>query len=730
LTGTGTQAAFGYSDASIELLIEVDAAGVPRLTRFAPGPVELAHRAAPPLGLPLVDVVLAGSGRAWSGSRYCESAAGQRLRYREHAVRSDGQWQEIIVALADPVTALGAEVRYRVLKGQGTVRCLVRLVNDGNEPVTVESVTSFLFGGLADTAAGAGRDRLSHLELRWADNDWLAEGRWQRRDLRDALPDLSRRAHGGDPRGRFGLTSRGTWSSGAHLPMGAVSDRRGGATWLWQIEYNGPWHWQVGEYTRRQAGDGSTAAVGHRAEPGTSGAGYVALLGPTDIEHHWQVTLGPGESFVTVPAAVAVSAGGLDGAIAALTRYRRATRRPHPDHQLLPVIFNDYMNTVMGDPTTERLLPLVAAAAEAGAEYFCIDAGWYAEPDSSWWDTVGAWRPSAGRFPGGLSQVLDFIRSAGLVPGIWLEPEVVGLRSSVADRLPAEAFFSRRGRRVVENGRYHLDLRHPAAVRHLDETVDYLVGDLGVGYLKLDYNINGGPGTDVGGVSAGMGLLAHNRAHLEWLDRLFDRYPELVIENCASGAMRADYALLSRLQLQSTSDQQDFRRYPPIMAAAPAAVTPEQAASWAYPQPEFSEREIAFALCGTLLGRMHLSGNIDRMTDRQRRLVAEAVGVYKQVRADLPGALPFWPLGLPGWEDPWIALGMHGAAASYLLIWHREGGSAAATVPVPHLRDAIVSPQVLFPQSAPSVVTWNADRAELTVIMTDTPDACLVALRC
>jgi hypothetical protein len=40
-------------------------------------------------------------------------------------------------------------------------------------------------------------------------------------------------------------------------------------------------------------------------------------------------------------------------------------------------------------------------------------------------------------------------------------------------------------------------------VKHLDEVVDFVVGDLGAGYLKLDYNIDVGPGTDVGGLSAG-----------------------------------------------------------------------------------------------------------------------------------------------------------------------------------------------------------------------------------
>lgn len=87
--------------------------------------------------------------------------------------------------------------------------------------------------------------------------------------------------------------------------------------------------------------------------------------------------------------------------------------------------------------------------------------------------------------------------------------------------------------------------------------MDRLVEDLGVGYFKFDYNINPGPGTDVGGISAGAGLLGHNRAQLDWLDGLLDRHPNLIIENCASGAMRSDFALLSRLALQSTRYQQD-----------------------------------------------------------------------------------------------------------------------------------------------------------------------------
>ena len=715
----GTHAArIGWTDEAIDLGIEVADDGTATLARLAAGGGPEAGAAQ---GLPLVDVIVAGAGRSWSGSRYAESVVGHRLRYLDHEQDADHEWRQLRIELEDPATGLRAEVFYQVLTGRGAVRSWVCLTNGGSEPVTVESVTSFLAGGLPGSL---GEASVADLDVLWAENDWLAEGRWQRRALRDALPDLNRAANGGDPRGRFGLTSEGSWSSGTYLPMGAVVDRRTGQAWAWQIEHNGGWHWQLGEFTA------------HRAAGRADGV-YLALLGPTDSEHHWRLPLAPGASFTTVPAAIAVSDQGFEGAIAGLTACRRAARRPHQDNRRLPVIFNDYMNTLNADPTTERLLPLIAAAAQVGAEYFCIDAGWYAELGEDWWDSVGFWKPSSTRFPNGISEVLDCIRAQGMVPGLWLEPEVVGVRSPVAHQLPDEAFFARGGGRVVEHGRYHLDLRHRAAVKHLDEVIDFLVGDMGVGYLKLDYNINAGPGTETGGVSAGAGLLEHNRAYLQWLARVLDRYPALTIENCASGGMRIDYANLSHVQLQSTSDQQDYLRYPPIAAAAPAAIAPEQAAVWAYPQPAFTDDEIAFTLCSAMLGRIHLSGHIDQMSQRQRSLVADAVRVYKAIRADVALAVPFWPLGLPGWTDSWLALGLRAPDASYVAAWRRspvggspdDDGPALMTLSVPHLRGVPAAPEVLYPGQAPAEVRWHAADGELAVVLPRSPSACVLTLR-
>ena len=251
--------------------------------------------------------------------------------------------------------ALGSQppLIYQVLVGQGVLRSTVRLVNTGASAVTVESVTSFLGGGLA----GPGGD-LEDVELLWAENDWAAEARWQRRPLRDALPDVNRVAHHEPVAGTVRL-DKSRQLVVRHVP----SD--GGA--------RQPEDWpHLGMADRAQRGLALAAGRAHRPGPGRllpraarphrRGA-PVARLSRTRREFR----NGPGRG--------RRERRGFEEAVARLTRYRRAIRRPHEDHRRLPVIFNDYMNTLMGDPTTDRLVPLVSAAARAGRRVLLYRCG-------------------------------------------------------------------------------------------------------------------------------------------------------------------------------------------------------------------------------------------------------------------------------------------------------------------------------------------------------------------
>ncbi|MGW2384116.1 alpha-galactosidase [Streptomyces sp. NPDC001658] len=703
-----TSGTFTWGHAGLETEFAVAGDGTLRLVRVggsSDGVGGSGDRVDRESALPLVELTALGHGSGWSGPRFTGTALGNRLRYRAHRAGREGdqagdrEW--LTVELHDVGTGLTAFVELTSPVGLPVLRSRVRLRNEGAEPLVVQSVSSLLLGGLPSPDA---------LDVHRARNDWLAECRWYAEPLRATIADINVGAHQHDSRAALALAGRGSWPTDGHLPMGALTERDGGRTWLWQIESPAGWRWDLGEH---------------------AGGTHLALNGPTDAEHQWRVRLAPGEEFTTVAGVLALGSG-FDDALAALTSYRRTARRPHPDHTALPVVFNDYMNTLMGDPTTAKLLPLIDAAAEAGAEYFCIDSGWYDDSaDGGWWNSVGAWQPSTRRFPdGGLRAVLERIKERGMVPGLWLEPEVIGVHSPLVAELPPDAFFQRDGVRLAEQGRHQLDLRHPAARAHLDKTVDRIVGDWGVGYLKLDYNIVVDPGTcGPGDIAPGAGLLGHAQAYLDWLSDVLDRYPELVIENCASGGMRMDGASLAVSQLQSTSDQQDPLLYPAISAAAPTAVPPEQGAVWAYPQPEFDDDLITFTLGGALLGRVHLSGHLDRMSEHQLGLVRDALTVYKAIRPDLPAAVPFWPLGLPGWTDEWLALGMRvpGDLVSYMLVW-RRGGADELRLPVRHLAGRQVTAEVLHP-SAPGggTAVWDGDG--LRVSLPATPAVLLVRLR-
>ena len=445
---------------------------------------------------PLIEILAIGHGHMLSNVRFTHTAIGRRLKYTGHSFTEEQGFHRLDVHTLDAITGLTATAVFRGKPGVAALQSWVVVTNTGASDVILQAVSSLSSGAFLD----AGED-LSDVSLFRARSEWCAESRWDEIPLhgRDGLPDIDTDFHDHDARGSLVTASKSTWSSGEYLPTGVLVNAKTNRSWAWQIEHNGAWHWELD--SQRTGENGLT----------------LLISGPNDIDHQWTKRLTTGDSFTTVPVSVAVSSGGYEGAIAALTAQRRAIRRSRPVDAELPLIFNDYMNTLMGDPTTAKLLPLIDAAAASGAEYFCIDAGWY-DDGGAWWDSVGEWEPSTVRFPDGLPAVIEYIREKGMKPGLWLEPEVIGVRSAMADRLPDSAFLQRYGQRVVEHLRFHLDFRSPDARAHLDTVVDKLVNDFGVRYFKLDYNITPGAGTDLDALSVGDGLLEHNRAHLEWLD--------------------------------------------------------------------------------------------------------------------------------------------------------------------------------------------------------------------
>jgi alpha-galactosidase len=611
---------------------------------------------------------------------------GSRLLFAGRREEATQRGKRLVSMHTDPILKLSVESVYEAFDGIPVVRRYSRVTNKGDSPIGIEFLSSAMLHGLAAPQA---YDR--ELRIHVALNSWMAEGQWH--TLRPSEMGFVENERTSWSEAQAG--SIGSWSTERYLPMAMAENIKLGLIWFWQIEHNGSWHWEISNVSAR---DNNADDV------------YAYLGGPDDLHSAAWKNLKPGETYQTVPVAVGCMRGGFGEAVEALTRYRRvACERARTQNSRCPVIFNDYMNCLWGDPTEAKELPLIAAAAKTGCEYFVIDAGWYADLHEDWSQTLGSWQASATRFPRGLKFVLDQIRQAGMIPGLWLEPEVAGPKSLLAHK-PDNWFFVRHGKRVLKNSRFLLDFRNPEVRAYLDQVMARVVNDYGVGYIKMDYNVDSLQGTELNADSFGQGLLEHNRALLEWLNSVLDRYPELVIENCGSGGGRMDYATLSLLQLQSMTDQEDYLKLPAILVGASAAVLPEQLAIWSYPLANADADQVTFNMVTAMMCRIHQSGRLDSLSSRALAQVTEGIRVYKEVlRKHIPAAVPFYPLGMPDVTNATtaIALGMHAPAQTLLGLWRIDG---PATTKIPW---AYGEAKLLYPSDLGIKISASAGTLEV-----------------
>ncbi|MGN1181236.1 MAG: glycoside hydrolase family 36 protein [Suilimivivens sp.] len=599
-------------------------------------------------GFQVVQVNFSGYNRPYEkhGNKHIVTAPGYLLTFVDLKDERNEKGRVLTIIQKDDLTGAKVISTWQFYRGTSTVRMQNQVINEGTQTQTLEYISSFFYLGIEKEGKTSSDDKM---QLTFAHNGWQKEFSFHTYSfpslgLAQTQPTLYQRTSK-----TIELTNTGNWSTKEYLPMGYLENTESDTSLYWQIEHNGSWHTEIGD---------------------ENGHFYLALSGPTEVQSHWFQNLKPGESFTTVPVAVGVCSADFAKAMGQLTEYRRKIRRPNQDNENLPVIFNDYMNCLFGDPTTEKELPLIDAAAEAGCEYYVIDAGWYAP--GQWWDSVGEWQESRERFPGGIREVTDYIKSKGMVPGVWLELEVMGINCEKAKKAPDDWFFVRHGKRVYDRSRYQLDFRNPEVIAHVDEVIDRVVKEYGVGYIKMDYNIEPGIGTELDADSVGAGLLAHERAYLKWLEGVFERYPELVIENCSSGGLRIDYALLSRYSIQSTSDQEDYREYATIAANACAGLTPEQAAVWSYPQRQKDAEETIYNMVNAMLLRIHQSGHLAELSKERFDLVKEGIAYYKSVRENIKRALPDWPLGLADNRSTWLCSVLKTEEKAYLALWRRD----------------------------------------------------------
>ena len=601
------------------------------------------------------------------------------LKYVSHKYFENKEGNKLEMLLSDG--KINVTLHYQFYNGIACVRAWTSVENISDESVGLEYVSSFVYNGFD----GGDKPLDEKIRVMIAHNAWCKEANWKTH----TLSDLGYERCGAISWKKISVSNSGTWSAKDFLPMGAVLNTQTENTFLWQIENNGSWQWEISDAANMM---------------------YFCLSGPTEQENQWHKELGKGECFESVKVCVSLGED-FDKALEELTKYRRKIINKSETDKKLPVIFNDYMNCLMAEPTEENELPIIDLAAEMGAEYYCMDAGWYA--DGAWWDSVGEWQESKKRFPNGLKKIFDYIREKGMIPGIWLEIEVMGINCPLVKEFDDDCFFMRHGRRVIDSGRYQLDFRSPKVREHATRTLDRVVKDYGVQYIKNDYNIEAGLGTQVDSDSVGDGLLGHNRAYRAWIEEMKLRHPSLVWENCASGGMRMDYCQLSIADVQSTSDQQDYKITSHVAAAAATAVLPEQAAVWAYPIIADDENAFVVNMVNALPLRIHLSGEIFGWQDDKKALVKEAIDCYKATRDGISEAIPFYPLGVPQYSDKNFCSAYRIGNDIRLAVWRLGSDLSELDIPIENAKN--MSAKVLYPSNTKATVKMTDSGIKVTL---------------
>ena len=158
-------------------------------------------------------------------------------------------------------------------------------------------------------------------------------------------------------------------------------------------------------------------------------------------------------------------------------------------------------------------------------------------------------------------------------------------------------------------------------------------------------------------------------------------------------------------------------------------LTPEQAAVWSYPLSDADEEQTAFNMVNAMLLRIHQSGHLAEINRSGKKLVKEGIKTYKRIRSDIRRAIPFWPLGLSDYADPWVCLGLRTEHRAYVALWCRNPETDTVNLPIDFLQNKKVTAELLYPADAPCIYNYNPGTSSLTVKMPEPCSARIFLLR-
>lgn len=189
----------------------------------------------------------------------------------------------------------------------------------------------------------------------------------------------------------------------------------------------------------------------------------------------------------------------------------------------LPVVYNTWLYK-FDRFTYEDILTQIEKAAQIGAEYFVVDAGWFGKGED-WCDARGDWGENLTfGFRGKMKDAANEVRRHGMKFGFWLEPECASDMSDIFKKHPE--FF-------IKGGSYNfLDFSNNDALSYIYDLTCKLIDRYDAKFIKFDFNGNLMYDTHRSGFTK------YFEGQLRYINMLKEKYPDLYLENCGSGGMR------------------------------------------------------------------------------------------------------------------------------------------------------------------------------------------------
>ena len=626
-------------------------------------------------GFGIAEVQIAGENKPTHlGAKLIRSSEGERLNYVSHEATDRG------LCIIQESEFVRVQTLFLGYSDTNAIRVHTKVENISDREITLEEVSALVLGGITPHGT-ADTEGMYFTRFHQSHHAECQPRRLSFGDLglfgSDRLPESQK---------RIAFANIGSWSTKEELPQGIIEDAESGKRAMFQIESNSSWYYEISD---------------------VRGEHYLWLGSASLPFGGWCKTLRPGESYRTVAVAIAFG-DSLDGVIGEMTKYRRHIAGYCEADLSLPTIFNEYMHLSWDSPTEENTRVYAPVVAQTGVEYYVIDCGWHnEEPGNAIYPYVGQWKESRARFPHGVRATTDYIRSLGMKAGLWIEPEIIGIKcEEMLNYYTEDCFVQRHGQRLAVMNRHFLDYRHPRVREYMTETVRRMVEDYGADYIKFDYNQDMGVGTDRDADSAGEGLEQCTAAFFSWVEKMKDRFPGVILEGCSSGGMRMDYRTLRTYSLVSTSDQTNYLKYPYIAGNILSAVIPEQAAVWSYPvgackKEEINDDQIVMNMVGSFLGRMHLASHLEWMDEHQLSLVREGVAFYETLTEVKKRALPIFPWGFTRFGAKQVCAGLRDGNTVHLAVWCL-GDDLCADIPLP---GKITEAKIAYPSSPAAAVS-------------------------